>query len=40
MGQQTVSANFVTLGNILGCFEADKLFDSLELRALHALWSL
>ncbi len=37
MGQQTVSANCVTLGNIIGCLEADKLFDSLELHTLHAL---
>ncbi len=37
MGQQTVSANCVTLSNIIGCPEAVKLFDSLELHALHGL---
>jgi len=33
IGQQTVSIKCVT---IIGCLEADKLFDKLELRALHA----
>lgn len=33
MGQQTVSANCMIPSNIIGCLEADKMFDSLESHA-------